>query len=712
MQDRSSERKGRPQPTPIVLLREQSLDDFVSRVDFSKVARGVLRRIWIIVLLATLSALAFGYLSHYLSSRFVASSYLLYEEDKSKTDAGVFPLTRISQASSIDMVTLSANLNAVRAILGLELTEKQLRKMIEVVPPPAESNLLNIKVTADSPGLAIDIANTLATVVVKNTKDYAKRQLNTAHDYYRQQLDAQRDKLASKIKEITEFQKTHPSFEFGSSGSVILKSFSDLEARRQNAVEVYNTQLIQYENLRREAERIPDQVVKYTEIDNPLKQRIAQAELNLIEAKTRYAPENPRIKTLEAEVAQLKKLLLEPSQQQANNVDGAAAEYIKNPMKEQLNMELLSLRGKLRSAQKLKEDIEDELSKQSKALVSLPEDQVAYTRLQDSREQMEYEVKGTESVLKTVDALMSVGKSGLEVYQTADKAVPNESLLIQLLPLIGFFLGAGAGLIVAFLVELSDRRLRTAKEVEASYHLRCLSTIPEFRFFSLGSGEVQMQFFIRTIEESIEKAAAGMSAFSLAILSSTRGEGKSTLVYLLTRYYQKLGKRCIAFELDGPVKGFDSDNEGEGKQSLEAYLVDDASLEEIVIPGAVDRIQSNQSSEVKELLKSGRLNQLLEKLKQHYEVIILDVPGLVEADYAANLAEAVDFSLMVIGSSRTPSNAIEVALKDLERHEVCPLGVVLNRVLRIYIDDIRVKSETKKARVGLIARLQGWLRRG
>lgn len=693
------------------LVKARSLDDFAERLDSSKLLRGMLRRAWLVVLFAFLFALACSYISHRLASRFVASAYLLYEEDTAKNVAGVFPLTRISQASAVEMVRLPANLNAVRSILGLELSEKDLLGMISVSPPTTDSNLINIKVTADSPSLAVDIVNTIASVVVKSTKDYAKRQLNTANEYYKRQVELLQTQLGDKIKEITQFQKEHPFFEFGSSGSIAVKSFGDLEQRRQAALEAYNSQLIEYENLRREAERIPDQVVKYSEIDNPLRGRIAQAELNLIEAKTRFAPENPKLKAMESEIEQLKKLAKEqPSQNKDSPNPGVTAEYEKNPVKERLNLELLSMRGKLRSAQKLKEDIEAELARQGKELNTLPEEQVAYSRLVDSREQLDYELKRTQTVLKTLDALSSVGKSGVEIYQTADKAVPNDSILIQLLPLIGFILGSGFGLFVAFLVELSDRRLRTAKEVEAVYNLPCLITIPEFRFFSLTTGEIQLQYFIRSLEEKLEKSTAKLPQFSLAVLSSTKGEGKSSLVYFLARYYQELGKRCVVLEFDGLMRGIDVAGEA-AHRPIEDFLRGEATVDDILVRGPIDRIQSARDHRLKELLKLDRMNQLLVHLKQHYEVILLDVPGLLEADYADNLAQCADVSIFVIGSKETPGRSVELSLHELEHLEVIPAGIVLNRVLRIYIDDMRIKGEAKRARVGLFTRIRSWMRK-
>lgn len=690
------------------VLKERSLEDFAERLDFGKILRGILRRLWVIILCALLFALASSYLAHRLSKRFVSSAYLLYEEDTSKSVAGVFPLTRISKASAVEMVLLPSNLNAVRSILGLQLTEKQLAKLIEVVPPTNDSNLINIRVTADSPSLAIDIANTLAGVVVKNTKEYTKRQLNTAYEYYKTQGNEIRDKLSGKIKEISQFQKDHASFEFGADGSVAVRSFAELEQRRQAALESYNSQVIQYENLRREAERIPDQIVKYTEIENPLRQRLIQAEFSLIEAKTRYAPENPRVKTIEDEVSQLKQRLKEPGQQQAvtNGNPNANAEYQKNPLKEQLNLELLNLRGKLRSAQKLKEDIEAELAKQSQALHTLPEEQGAFNRLLNSRDQLQQELAQSQVVLTNLEAMTSAGKSGIEIYQNAEKSQPNDSLFVQLLPLLGFLFGSACGTFLVLAIELGDKHLRTIKEVESLYSPPCLTVIPEFRFFSQNNGEKQFQYFIRVIEEEMEHHVKE-PRFSLAIISSQKGEGKSTLVFFLTRYLQQLGKRCLVIEGDAstPI-------EPKTEKSLEDYLNGKASLEAIIRHQKIDSIKATGASDMKELLKNEKLKELLKELKSTYDIILIDCPGVIESNYAANLAAYADHSLFVVASTLVPRSIVDLSLKELDHHHVKPMGIILNRALRIYIDDVRINTEVKRTKIGLITRLKHWMRKG
>lgn len=186
------------EPKRLSLVKEYNLDDLTSRMDFRRIYRGVLRRAWLIILVAIVTTGLFGLLSHHLSKGFVADSYLMYEMDSSKLLPNGFPLAHFTITSATEVITLPENLSAVRAILGLEYTQKQLEKMVTVTPPLGDSNLLDIQVIADTPSVAMDIANTLAEVVVKNAQEFAKRQLKVAYDY----LGSRRIHFATRLTMI------------------------------------------------------------------------------------------------------------------------------------------------------------------------------------------------------------------------------------------------------------------------------------------------------------------------------------------------------------------------------------------------------------------------------------------------------------------------------------------------------------------------------
>lgn len=692
----------------IHLVKDYSIEDFTSRIDFRRIWRGILRRVWLIILVAVGTTATFGWLSHYLSRGYVADAYLMYEMDSSKLLPNGFPLAHFTISSATEVITLPENLSAVRAILGLEYTEKQLEKMVTVTPPAGDSNLLDIQVVADTPSVAMDIANTLAQVVVKNAQEFAKRQLKVAYDYFRQQADALRDKINADSKEIAAFRSKNKFLELSPEGSLSIKGLLDLQARLSQANENFNTSLIEYENLRREASKLPDKVARASLGDSPAQRMLTQAELALMDARTRYAVENPKIKVLEAQVEELRKLVANPGEATPGQQQPMLTqETDSNPLKDQVNAALMTLRGRVRSAQKLRDDVAAEYAAKQKELSNLPEVQMVLTRLMTEKQTDEDNLKEAAQFVKAAETLMKVGKGDLELYMMANKATPNQSLLAELLPLIGFVLGLLAGTTLAATMEIFDTRLRTPTEVENNYNIPCICSVPELKLYMKDRDvmENQLRFFIRTLEEAIDKGAGHPERLVLGVTSAQNDEGKSLFAYYLARFYHKLGKSAIVVEFDHKHNPFFEPHEV-GKCKVEQFLRGQCSVDELIYGGVPSRITCGKDADMKELVKTPKMKELMQQLRERYQIVILDLPGLVTEDYAVNVLSLADQSIYVVSSSKTTRKYVNDTFKDLEFHNVKPVGIVLNRILNIFIDDVRVRTEGRKAKYGLWAKFK------
>lgn len=693
---------------PLRLVKEYNIEDFASRIDFRRIWRGVLRRVWLIILVAVSTTALFSLLSHHLSKGFIADAYLMYEMDSSKLLPNGFPLAHFTISSATEVITLPENLNAVRSILGLEYTGKQLEKMVTVTPPAGDSNLLDIQVIADTPNVAMDIANTLAQVVVKNAQEFAKKQLKVAYDYFRQQADQLRDKINADSKEIAAFRSKNKFLELSPEGSLSIKGLLDLQTRLSQANENFNGSLIEYENLRREASKLPDKVSRASLEDSPAQRMLSQAELSLMDARTRYASENPKIKVLEAQVEELRKIVANPPEavpgQQPNSM---SQPMDNNPFKDQVNAALMTLRGRVRSAQKLRDDIALEYADKQKEMSNLPEVQMVLSRLMSEKQRDEDNLKEAEQFVKAAETLMKVGKGDLELYMTANKATPNESLLFELLPLVGFFLGILAGATLAATLEIFDTRLRTPTEVNNNYNIPCILSVPELKLYMKDRDvmENQLRFFIRTLEEAIEKGAGHPDRFVLGVASSQNEEGKSLFAYFLARFYQKLGKSTIVVEFDNRPNPFFESHEV-GKCKIEQYLRGQCSFDDLVYTGQPSRITCGKDIDMKELVKTPKMRELLNILRERFQVVIIDLPGMVIEDYAINVLALADQSIYLISSSKTTRKYVNDSLKDLEFHHIKPIGIVLNRILNIFVDDVRVRTEGRRAKYGAWAKLK------
>lgn len=650
-------------------------------IDVKKIRRGILRHIPLIILSACIFALIGGYFSYRLLHTYKAQAVLIYQERVPKSFEQQYQVLHLTLPSAIEMITLSSQLRTVKSILGLDLSVEDLQGMVQVKIPMRESNLITIAVNSDDPQLAVDIANTLANVSVKHARELNRKQWQAAYAYFKNQEEVLNNKLQDQMRSIADFRKQYRFIGMDVMGISSLSSLREAEDKLQKAKLDYQQMLVEYENLNREYAKIPDQLQRPL-MESSMQTRMAQLEMNLLDAKSHYAPENPKVKALEYQLSELQKIAKEE-----NGSSGTEKYYEPGPLKEKLNLELIGLQAKLSSTLKLKEEMEDIVHLAKEKASTSTDEQVKFANLLNRKEAVETDIKENEIMKRAVDIVLHLGKGDLEVYQAAETAKPrDESLLVDLLPTVGFLFGALFGMIIAAFIEIFDRKIRTANQVEAEYHLPCLVTIPESHRMRREGG---MLNFIRALSDRILLQKS--SFHSLIITSSIEGEGKSLIAAQLAQYYKRIGKRVVLVELDYRPSKYFGELAAGGK--IEDFLRGKCSVEELVIRGDVDRLTTGYDSHMKELIQKEPLSQLWSYLNQQYELIIVDAPGIISEEYAVNIASLGDCCLYVIGSNKVTKNYIDQGLEILKIYGIQPVGIVLNRVKSIYVDDLRVKSQ-------------------
>lgn len=674
-------------------------EEFLQRIDPRKLFLGIQRHTWVILL----SMLIFGGLGaigsyHYLKT-YKAESAVLYHEDMPKTLAGGYVLNNLSLSTVLDSIKLSNNLQAVKSILGLDLPISKLEEMVEVPPPKNNSNLIRIVVRGDQTNLVVDIANTLARVVAKNSQDFYQKQLQLALDNFKNELEIMKQRLTTQVHDIEEFKKTHQYFEMTGEYTGLINQLNDLKSKYENASLQYNRMLVEYENLNREVNSLPDtKPVSTMATNSALQTRVFGLQSALAEARAKYSSENPKIKLLESELNDLLK--------QIKSQEGSASEkeiVVPNEEKEKMKLELMRMEGKVRGSQKVKEELGNSLGQMEKRLETLPSQQMSFSKLLKAKQITEDEIKFLNNAVESTQLMINVPKGSLEFYHAAEKATPlKNALWVYLLPIVGLIFGLIFGLVIALLLEVRDTSIVTAKQVELAYHLPCLQIIPELSFLSKKNAEEKTLYFIRNLSERIEQItrSSGFSkkALSIAFTSSIEGEGKSLFAYHFALYQQRLGKKVVFLNFDYHKNQF-LEGLSTTLPRVDVYLRGGASINDIIIQGKPDTVMIDSPIlGMKELVKSSNMNRLWEKLQNEYEVIVIDAPGIIQDDYAPNIVAFANYCVFVIGSTMVSKNLVDESFKELGVYGVKPCGIVLNHVPAIYIEDEKLRLENKRKR--------------
>lgn len=171
---------------------------------------------------------------------------------------------------------------------------------------------------------------------------------------------------------------------------------------------------------------------------------------------------------------------------------------------------------------------------------------------------------------------------------------------------------------------------------------------------------------------------------ALLFTSAEEGAGKTVLAANLAVSFAQEGKKvCIVdANLRSPSLNLVFHlNSGAG---LSDYLSDHGSLEQIVRPSFVPNLSviaaGTGTDSPAELLGGEQMTNLLAALRQEYEMVVLDAPGLLDCTDARMLASFVDGAVLVAKYGSSKRDEISKAKQYVEQAGTDIIGIVLNQV--------------------------------
>lgn len=257
--------------------------------------------------------------------------------------------------------------------------------------------------------------------------------------------------------------------------------------------------------------------------------------------------------------------------------------------------------------------------------------------------------------------------------------------------------GALVGFAIGWIRDRADKTLRTAADVEASFGIACVASVP-----LLNAGEGARSPLYEVVLRPISRFAEAIRAIKVAvdffpstrkpqavgIVSSVAGEGKSTIAANLAAMAANSGSRAILIDADLRNPSLTAKLAPQAKAGLQDVLAGRRTEGAILqipelrcdfIPVAVkDRIVS--SSELTSASGLQALKILLEKLKGYYDYVIIDLPPLVPVIDARAAADVIDCFVIVAEWGETPAELVQTALQSSPRIQVKAVGIALNKL--------------------------------
>ena len=261
----------------------------------------------------------------------------------------------------------------------------------------------------------------------------------------------------------------------------------------------------------------------------------------------------------------------------------------------------------------------------------------------------------------------------------------NKFLIIILAGFVGFTLGTGA----AYLLEFLDRTIKTTSDVERVFGLPVIGYISEISneenkavVVHQKPNSVLAENF-RLLRSNIEFFQISNPIKTILITSPNQGNGKTTVASNLAISISQGEQEVILVDADLRRPAVHTALGMSREPGLSDVIRNKAEIQSVVRQAKDININvitaGNTPPNITEVVGSKRISSILSRLKDNYELVIVDAPPLIIAD-SFNLASKVDGVILVITPGETTIEQAKVIKEQLDRSEARMLGIVFNKI--------------------------------
>lgn len=300
-----------------------------------------------------------------------------------------------------------------------------------------------------------------------------------------------------------------------------------------------------------------------------------------------------------------------------------------------------------------------------------------------------------DSLINAVDELESPADGAsspvkLSIVTPATAPGGPSSPNVRLNLVLGLFTGLAVGVGLAVLRSVLDTRIRGEADLRRVTKAALLGGVSfdsdavKKPLLTQAAAQSPRAESFRQLRTNLQFAHVGHESKTVLITSSVPGEGKSTTAINLAIALAQAGQTVALVDADLRRPMVAEYLGLERNAGLTTALIGKAQIEDLLQPWGSEQLYVLASGQIppnpSELLGSEKMKQLISKLENTFEAVIIDAPPLLPVTDAAVLAQQVGGVVVVVGTQKVRTTDLEKSIAALEMVQADVLGVVLNRL--------------------------------
>jgi capsular exopolysaccharide synthesis family protein len=540
------------------------------------------------------------------------------------------------------------------------------------------SQLAQITFSSHDKELAAKVPNALAEIYIESDLEARMAMTQKASDWLRERMGELRSKVETSERALQEFRDREHIVDAkgvamsGASKQLeeVTRSLVEARQRRAEAESAYT--LVQQIKSGRAVvgyDSIP--AVLKSPLVQKMKEQEADAEKRLSDVAKRYGPEHPKMIQARAELDAAR-------QSTKQQIDAVVAGLAKEYEVAKANEAAVE-----RALNQSKSDIQG-LNRKEFQLGILDRD------VQQNRNLYEMFVNRLKETSAAGDMQSTIARVVDPAVVPTSPYAPNKRQIVMISSVVTLVLAA----MLALLLDRLSNTVNSTSDVETRLGVPALGVLQKVKGFVKKGFISELAFFndtqstfaeaVRTVRTSVLMSSLDEAHKVVVITSSVPEEGKTTLSFNLACALGQV-KKVLLVDGDlrrpkiGKLVGRDRKQPGLADlvagqaQVSQCVFFDDRAGIHILPAGTVP-------PNPLELLSSKRFADVLTKLKEAFDIVIIDSAPLQLVSDAQVLSQFASSVIYVVKADATPYQVAQNGIKKLRRVDAPILGVVLNQL--------------------------------
>ena len=587
-----------------------------------------------------------------------------------------------------------------RSVSRTALTELQRARM--TFNTLDKSGIVAIAAQASQPAVAVDIINTYIEALIARTRTFNIDDSRVSREFLEQQVKEIKRTMNASEQALQAFIASRGGIRLPEQSRATADRLAHTEA--QLAELAVNQKMLQtrldalrekVDGQKRAADsRAGAAAPRHSADVERLRNQLTQLESSLLDLRTKYTEEHPRIRLVKARIDEIVHVLGGTLKETVAATPSPGAV----PPAERVNFseQLIALEATYHSTAAREQALRKQAEELRQSLKGLSGGEAEYARL--SRD-----VESHRSLHALIADKLSAARireqGEMKVVKVIDPAsppmpLPNSRRMLVLTAAAGVSLCIGAGVPAA--VEWFHRTIENEDDVQAATGLPVLAVVPKVRAGQAlftgtvadnGAGPSEQMMFteaFRSLRVAIELGTRGEPLKSLLVTSAFADEGKSTVVVNLGFALSEVGRHVVLADTDflRPTlhRAMKVKSSAGLVETLEATEPQEPAL--APISDGLWLAQRGQALHPKSrgMLGGSRLRDLIGEMTTRADFVICDSSPVLLIPDNLLLAGAVDGVVLVARASSTSFRDLARSKALLEGAGARILGVVLNQV--------------------------------